>query len=62
MSPGSMAPRPIAEVAHDLGIDDGDIVPYGRTKAKVTLDAVARAPRGAGRLILVSAIDPTVAG
>ncbi len=53
--------RPIGEVAADLGLDAGQVEPYGRFKAKVALRAVAEG-RPAGRLILVSAITPTPAG
>jgi formate--tetrahydrofolate ligase len=53
--------RPIAEVASDLGLISSQLVPYGRDKAKVTLDAL-QSDRPPGRLILVSAITPTDAG
>ncbi len=53
--------RPITEVAAELGLGPDDILPYGRHKAKITADAVARrAPRG--RLVLVTGINPTPAG
>jgi len=52
--------RPIADVAADLGLGPDDIDPYGRTKAKLPLD-VAMAP-AKGRLVLVTAINPTPAG
>src|SRR5215813_4844015 len=54
--------RPIADVAHDLGIAPEFLEPYGRDKAKVRLDALAAADRPPGKLILVSAITPTPAG
>jgi formate--tetrahydrofolate ligase len=54
--------RPIAEVAHDLGLDPGDVIPYGRDKAKIDLAALERPKRGKGKLVLVSAITPTPAG
>ncbi len=54
-------PRPIADVACELGLGDDEIITYGRTKAKVALGALERrTPRG--RLILVSGITPTAAG
>src|SRR4051794_5200262 len=56
------APRPIADVAHDLGIEAEHLEPYGRDKAKVRLEALDRADRPPGKLILVSAITPTPAG
>src|SRR5579864_7674510 len=58
----TLQPRPIADVARDLGLADDDLEAYGRDKAKITLRALARPARGAGRLILVSAINPTPAG
>jgi formate--tetrahydrofolate ligase len=59
----SDALRPIHDVANDLGLHPDDVIPWGRHKAKVSLDAFARranAPQG--RLVLVSAINPTPAG
>jgi formate--tetrahydrofolate ligase len=56
-------PKPIAEIAAQLGIPDDAIEPYGRTKAKIALDWLARLEgRRDGRLVLVSAISPTPAG
>lgn len=52
--------RPITDVAADLGLGPNDIDPYGRTKAKLPID-VASAPVK-GRLVLVTAINPTPAG
>ncbi len=54
--------RPIADVARDLGITPEHIEPYGRNKAKVRLEALDRADRPKGKLILVSAVTPTPAG
>ncbi len=53
---------PINEVARDLGIDESHLESYGRSKAKVDLAALTGEQRGAGRLILVTAINPTPAG
>jgi formate--tetrahydrofolate ligase len=58
-------PQPILDVARELALPDDSIVVCGRGKAKIELAALAtleRAPAGAGRLILVSAINPTPAG
>jgi formate--tetrahydrofolate ligase len=54
-------PRPVTEVAQELGIDKQNLVPYGDDKAKVRLDAL-ESGRQPGRMILVSAITPTSAG
>jgi formate--tetrahydrofolate ligase len=55
--------RPIGEIAARLGIPDDALIPYGRTKAKISLDWLARLPaRANSKLILVSAISPTPAG
>jgi formate--tetrahydrofolate ligase len=53
-------PRPITDVARDLGIERRHLVLYGDDKAKIRLDA--REGRQPGRLVLVSAITPTSAG
>jgi formate--tetrahydrofolate ligase len=55
--------RPMQEIADALLIPSDDIIPYGRHKAKVSLDFVDRTERSAnGKLILVTAISPTPAG
>jgi formate--tetrahydrofolate ligase len=53
--------RPIAEVAAEVGLDADEILPYGRYKAKISAEAIAkRKPKG--RLVLVTGINPTPAG
>ena len=54
--------RPIAEIAGTLGIAEEHIEPYGRYKAKLTPAALAGATGKNGKLILVTAINPTPAG
>jgi formate--tetrahydrofolate ligase len=57
-------PRPITEIAAQLGLQPDDLLLYGPTKAKVRLEVLER-PRSRpepGKLILVSAITPTPAG
>jgi formate--tetrahydrofolate ligase len=55
--------RPIGEIASRLGIPDEALIPYGRTKAKISLDWLAGLPaRDGSKLVLVSAISPTPAG
>ncbi|MBS7540743.1 formate--tetrahydrofolate ligase [Ancylobacter lacus] len=59
----SVTPRPIEQIGEALGIAATDLYRYGPYKAKVALPLAARAeatPRG--RLILVTAINPTPAG
>jgi len=56
------APRPIAAVAEELGLRPEDYEPYGRGKAKLELSLLDRPARGKGRLVLVTAINPTPAG
>jgi formate--tetrahydrofolate ligase len=60
----SVTPRPIADVARDLGLRDEEIEPYGRTKAKVTLDGIRRleSERPRGKYVVVTAITPTPLG
>jgi formate--tetrahydrofolate ligase len=57
-----LEPQPIAAVARELGLPDHLFETYGKGKAKIDLAALDLAPRGKGRLILVSAINPTPAG
>ena len=53
--------RPIADVAAEVGLGPDEILPYGRYKAKVSAEAIARrSPEG--RLVLVTGINPTPAG
>ncbi|HEU5304560.1 MAG TPA: formate--tetrahydrofolate ligase [Gemmatimonadales bacterium] len=53
--------RPIADVAAEVGLGPDEILPYGRYKAKISAEAIAkRKPRG--RLVLVTGINPTPAG
>ncbi|MCP5385328.1 MAG: formate--tetrahydrofolate ligase [Novosphingobium sp.] len=52
---------PIAEVAAAAGIPEAALVPYGRFKAKIDLSRLPAAIRQ-GKLILVTAINPTPAG
>ena len=55
--------KPIMEIGKGLGIPVEDLVPYGHTKAKVTLKYIdSLAKKLNGKLILVTAINPTPAG
>ena len=54
-------PRPITEVAADLGLGADELILYGAHKAKVKLGGLAKRKRK-GQLVLVTAITPTAAG
>jgi formate--tetrahydrofolate ligase len=53
-------PRPITDVAADIGLSPDDIDLYGKYKAKISLDIAEWPARG--KLVLVTAISPTPAG
>ena len=56
-------PRPIAEIARELGLGAEEWIPYGHDKAKVRVGALAaRRDRPDGKLVVVSSITPTPAG
>ncbi len=52
--------RPITDVAADIGLTPDDIDLYGKYKAKVSLELTTRPAKG--RLVVVTAINPTAAG
>ena len=55
--------RPITEVAAGLGIGGDDLECYGKYKAKLSEELLRRAAsRPSGRLVLVTAVNPTPAG
>ena len=64
----SVPPRPIFDVAHELGLRDDEVELYGSTKAKVRLEAIDRLEaealqtRHRGRYVVVTAITPTPLG
>ena len=60
----SVTPRPIIDIARELGIADDELELYGPTKAKVTLEAITRleAERPRGKYVVVTAITPTPLG
>ena len=52
---------PIGEVARNMGLDEDAVIPYGRFKAKIGLDAIPKdGPRG--KLVLMTGMTPTAAG
>ncbi|HYT65354.1 MAG TPA: formate--tetrahydrofolate ligase [Vicinamibacterales bacterium] len=56
----SVRPRRIVDVANDLGLTADDIEQYGKHKAKLPLEISSQPARG--RLVLVTATNPTPAG
>lgn len=55
--------KPIIEIARSLGLSEDDIELYGKYKAKVSLQTWERLKdKPSGKLILVTAINPTPAG
>lgn len=55
--------KPIFEIGAKLGIPEQDLVPYGHDKAKISASFIAaQADKKDGKLILVTAINPTPAG
>lgn len=55
-------PRPISEIAAGLGIPPERLVAYGSDKAKVDYNVLREEPARSGKLVLVTAINPTPAG
>jgi formate--tetrahydrofolate ligase len=55
--------KPIMEIGAKLGIGPEDLVPYGHDKAKVSQSFISSlADKPKGKLVLVTAINPTPAG
>lgn len=55
--------KKIKDIAADLGITEDELEPYGHYKAKITEECIQRlSDKPDGRLILVTAINPTPAG
>ncbi|WP_395022550.1 formate--tetrahydrofolate ligase [Dongia sp.] len=55
--------KPIREIASKLGIPEEHLIPYGHTKAKIGMDFIkSLSSKPDGKLILVTAINPTPAG
>lgn len=53
---------PITEIAKQAGFSAQDIIPYGTFKAKISENALKKKTGKQGKLILVTAINPTPAG
>ncbi len=53
--------RPVSEIAEIMGIDPDLVVPYGKYKAKISLDGI-KAGGPQGNLVVVTGITPTPLG
>jgi formate--tetrahydrofolate ligase len=64
----SVTPRPIMDLAHELGLHDGEVEQYGPYKAKVRLEGITRLETEAaatgkrGKYVVITAITPTPLG
>lgn len=54
--------KPIVEVAKKIGVTEDYLEPYGKYKAKIDLSLLKNSNAKEGKLILVTAINPTPAG
>ena len=53
---------PITKIAEKAGIDDKYLEQYGKYKAKIDYNLLKESDRKDGKLILMTAINPTPAG
>ena len=58
----SVVMKPITEIAKTAGVDDKYLEQYGKYKAKIDLSILDNLDRKDGKLVLVTAINPTPAG
>lgn len=58
----SVTPKPIEEIAEQLGVSDKHLEKYGHDKAKLPLSLIDKDKADASKLILVTGISPTPAG
>lgn len=54
--------KPIDDIGNKIGLSAKHLIPYGKHKAKIDLTDMANLPNRHGKLILVTAINPTPAG
>lgn len=54
--------RPIDDIGNKIGLTAKHLIPYGKHKAKIDLTDMTNLPNRHGKLILVTAINPTPAG
>lgn len=53
---------PIVDIAKKINLSTEDYEPYGHTKAKINPKSLEKLPNKNGKIILVTAINPTPAG
>ena len=58
----SCTPKPITEIARTAGVDEKYLELYGKVKAKVDYALLREVQKPDGKLVLVTAINPTPAG
>ena len=59
----SVQGKPIKEIAEQLGLNEDDLELYGKYKAKISLETISKVSGNEdGKLVLVTAINPTPAG
>jgi formate--tetrahydrofolate ligase len=55
--------KPIVDIAANIGLDADDIELFGKYKAKLSSEALAKLKtKESGKVVLVTAINPTPAG
>ncbi len=54
--------EPITKIANELGLNEDHLIPYGRHKAKISLEALKNSDDYRGKLVVVTGITPTPAG
>ena len=54
--------EPITKIANELGLNEDHLIPYGRHKAKISLEALKKPDDYRGKLVVGTGITPTPAG
>jgi formate--tetrahydrofolate ligase len=61
--PAARAPRPVLEIAQELGLEADEVLSFGRHAAKIELSALERlSGEPDGKLVCVTSVTPTKAG
>lgn len=59
----AQTPKPVADIAHEIGVQDDEVESYGKYKAKIELSILERLQdRQDGKYIVVAGITPTPLG